>query len=561
MASFFRRNKPTTPDSSRTSRYSLEELAAAFPTAPSAATPASPVEALPPAQTGTVPAATPAPMPAPVAADPPTPAAEHAAPATPAEALARDIAARTGQAQSVAAVPNAPPAPAAPAPSALQALPDPAPAAAPIAPAPVVVVPPVVAQPHGVPTSPATAPAAPAAPAQSLLQSPPSTPAAPVPTPVVATPVAATPAVVPPVAAPPAVVPPAASAPPAAAPAASATPVVTAPSIVSSPLPATQDDSIVGQHDALPAAPAGKPGWRERLRNSTFARSFGGLFSRNPKLDDDLLDEIETALITADVGIGATTALVEGLRKRMKSREFVDAQAMFKALRADLIALLQPVSKPLVIDRSLKPFVVLTVGVNGVGKTTTIGKLAKRFKDDGNSLMLAAGDTFRAAAVAQLQAWGDRNGVAVIAQGQNADAASVAFDALQAAKARGTDVLIADTAGRLHTQTGLMNELGKIRRVLGKIDAAAPHEVLMVIDGTTGQNAISQLRQFHAAVGVTGLVVTKLDGTAKGGVVFALAREFNIPIRFAGIGERPEDLRVFDPVAFVDALLPDALGG
>ncbi|MBB3802851.1 fused signal recognition particle receptor [Xanthomonas arboricola] len=559
MASFFRRNKPTTPDSSRTSRYSLEELAAAFPTAPSAATPASPIEALPPAQTGTAPAA--APTPAPVAADPPTPAAEHAAPATPAEALARDIAARTGQAQSVAAVPSTPPAPAAPAPSALQALPDPAPAAAPVAPAPVVVVPPVVAQPHGVPSSPATAPAEPATPAQSPLQSPPSTPAAPVPTPVVATPAAAAPAVVPTVAAPPAVVPPAASAPPAAAPAASATPMVTAPSIVSSPLPATQDDSIVGQHDALPAAPAGKPGWRERLRNSTFARSFGGLFSRNPKLDDDLLDEIETALITADVGIGATTALVEGLRKRMKSREFADAQAMFKALRADLIALLQPVSKPLVIDRSHKPFVVLTVGVNGVGKTTTIGKLAKRFKDDGNSLMLAAGDTFRAAAVAQLQAWGDRNGVAVIAQGQNADAASVAFDALQAAKARSTDVLIADTAGRLHTQTGLMNELGKIRRVLGKIDAAAPHEVLMVIDGTTGQNAISQLRQFHAAVGVTGLVVTKLDGTAKGGVVFALAREFNIPIRFAGIGERPEDLRVFDPVAFVDALLPDALGG
>lgn len=284
------------------------------------------------------------------------------------------------------------------------------------------------------------------------------------------------------------------------------------------------------------------------------------MFSRNPKLDDDLLDEIETALITADVGIGATTALVEGLRKRMKSREFVDAQAMFKALRADLIALLQPVSKPLVIDRSVKPFVILTVGVNGVGKTTTIGKLAKRFKDEGNSLMLAAGDTFRAAAVAQLQAWGDRNGVAVIAQGQNADAAAVAFDALQAAKARGTDVLIADTAGRLHTQTGLMNELGKIRRVLGKIDPAAPHEVLMVIDSTTGQNAISQLRQFHAAVGVTGLVVTKLDGTAKGGVVFALAREFGIPIRFAGIGERPEDLRVFDPVAFVDALLPEALG-
>ncbi|HIE1099815.1 signal recognition particle-docking protein FtsY [Stenotrophomonas maltophilia] len=311
--------------------------------------------------------------------------------------------------------------------------------------------------------------------------------------------------------------------------------------------------------DAAPAA-AGKPGWRERLRNSVIARSFGGLFSRNPKLDDDLLDELETALITADVGVGATTDLVEGLRKRMKSREFADANALLAALRSELIAILQPVAKPLVIDRTAKPFVVLTVGVNGVGKTTTIGKLAKRFKDDGHSLMLAAGDTFRAAAVAQLQAWGERNGVAVVAQGQNADAASVAFDALQAGKARGTSVLIADTAGRLHTQSGLMNELGKIRRVLGKIDPTAPHEVLMVIDGTTGQNALSQLRQFNAAVNVTGLVVTKLDGTAKGGVVFALAREFGIPIRFAGIGERPEDLRVFDPEAFVDALLPEALG-
>jgi len=420
MASFFRRHTPTTPDSSRTSRYSLEELAAAFPTVPSAAAAASPVEAMPAAEPDASTAL------APVAAFPD---------------LASTYTEPTAQAPSAA-------------------------------------------------------------------------------------------------------------------------PALTAPAIVSTPLPTTyQRDGIAAQHDTPPAAPAGKTGWRERLRNSTFARSVGGLFSRHPKLDDDLLDEIETALITADVGIGATTTLIEGLRKRMKSREFADAPAMCKALRAELIALLLPVSKPLVIDRSSRPFVVLTVGVNGVGKTTTIGKLAKRFKDEGNSLMLAAGDTFRAAAVAQLQAWGERNGVAVIAQGQNADAASVAYDALQAAKARGTDVLIADTAGRLHTQTGLMNELGKIRRVLGKIDATAPHEVLMVIDGTTGQNAISQLRQFHAAVGVTGLVVTKLDGTAKGGVVFALAREFNIPIRFAGIGERPEDLRVFDPIAFVDALLPETVGG
>ncbi len=334
-----------------------------------------------------------------------------------------------------------------------------------------------------------------------------------------------------------------------------APPPPTAPAPVSVPAPDP------GQATAPPPAPAGKPGWRERLRGSSFARSVGGLFSRNPRLDDDLLDEIETALLTADVGVTASTQLVEDLRRRMKAREFADAAALLAALRESLLALLRPVAVPLRIDPAQRPFVILTVGVNGVGKTTTIGKLARRYRDEGRSLMLAAGDTFRAAAVAQLQAWGERNGVAVVAQGQDADPASVAFDALQAARARGTEVLIADTAGRLHTQQGLMAELGKIRRVLGKIDASAPHEVLMVIDGTTGQNALSQLRQFHAAVNVTGLVVTKLDGTAKGGVVFALAREFGIPIRYAGIGERPEDLRVFDAEAFVDALLPEALGG
>ncbi|NLG59579.1 MAG: signal recognition particle-docking protein FtsY [Gammaproteobacteria bacterium] len=310
-----------------------------------------------------------------------------------------------------------------------------------------------------------------------------------------------------------------------------------------------------------PAAAPGKKGWRERLGVSGFARNLGGLFSGNPRLDDDLLDEIETALLVADVGVSATTGLVETMRKRMKAREFADANALLKGLRDEMVALLQPVARPLVIDSAAKPFVILTVGVNGVGKTTTIGKLARRYKEEGHSLMLAAGDTFRAAAVAQLQAWGERNGVPVVAQGQNADAASVAFDALQSARSRGTGVLIADTAGRLHTQQGLMAELGKIRRVLGKVDPAAPHEVLMVVDGTTGQNAVSQVRQFKAAVDVTGLVVTKLDGTAKGGVVFALAREFGIPIRYAGIGERSEDLRVFDAEAFVDALLPEALGG
>jgi len=341
--------------------------------------------------------------------------------------------------------------------------------------------------------------------------------------------------------------------PEAAAPATDAPPppAATTPSVP----PATPDADATA-----PAAPAGAAGWRARLRGSAFARSMGGLFSRNPQLDEALLDEIETALLTADVGVTATTQLVDGLRKRMKAREFADAAALLAALRAELLALLQPVSVPLEIDPARKPFVILTVGVNGVGKTTTIGKLARRFKEEGRSLMLAAGDTFRAAAVAQLQAWGERNGVPVVAQGQDADAAAVAFDALQAAKARGMEVLVADTAGRLHTQQGLMAELGKIRRVLAKVDPDAPHEVLMVIDGTTGQNALSQLRQFHAAVHVTGLVVTKLDGTARGGVVFALAREFGIPIRYAGIGERPEDLRVFDPQAFVDALLPASLG-
>ena len=333
-----------------------------------------------------------------------------------------------------------------------------------------------------------------------------------------------------------------------------------APVVDTLPAPAEPTPPTSDPVPEAPPAPAGKPGWRERLRGSAFARSFGGLFSRNPRLDDDLLDEIETALLTADVGVTASTQLVESLRKRMKAREFADANALLRALRADLVALLAPVALPLRIDAGRKPFVILTVGVNGVGKTTTIGKLARRYKDEGRALMLAAGDTFRAAAVAQLQAWGERNGVAVVAQGQNADAASVAFDALQAAKSRGVEVLIADTAGRLHTQGGLMEELAKVARVLRKLDPEAPHEVLMVIDGTTGQNAINQVRKFSEKVPVTGLVVTKLDGTAKGGVVFALAREFGIPIRYAGIGERPEDLRVFDAEAFVDALLPESLG-
>ena len=311
---------------------------------------------------------------------------------------------------------------------------------------------------------------------------------------------------------------------------------------------------------AAPVEPASeatstKRSWRERLSGSGFARGLSSLFSRHPKLDDSLLDELETTLITADVGIEASTSLVENLRKRMHKREFADANALLQALRQELVALLKPVQQPLSID-GRKPFVVLTVGINGVGKTTTIGKLARRWRDEKREVLLAAGDTFRAAAVEQLKTWGERNKVPVISQGQDADAASVIFDALQAARSRNADVLIADTAGRLHTQSGLMDELGKIARVLKKLDQDAPHEVLMVIDGTTGQNAVSQVRQFRQIVGVTGLVVTKLDGTAKGGVVFALASEFGLPIRFVGLGETATDLRVFDADAYVDGLLP-----
>jgi len=312
--------------------------------------------------------------------------------------------------------------------------------------------------------------------------------------------------------------------------------------------------------DVEAAPSATRRSWRERLAGSVFNRDIRTLFARNPRLDENLLDELETALIGADVGVAASTDLVEDLRRRMAMREFADADALLAALRGDLVALLAPVAKPLQVESAQKPFVVLMVGVNGVGKTTTIGKLARRLQLSERSVMLAAGDTFRAAAVEQLRSWGDRHGVPVIAQGAGADSASVIFDALQSARSRDVDVLIADTAGRLHTQAGLMDELSKIRRVLAKLDANAPHEVLLVIDGTTGQNAINQTRQFLGAIGVTGLVVTKLDGTAKGGVVFALAKEFGLPIRFVGLGETADDLREFEPAAFVDALLPASIG-
>ena len=326
-------------------------------------------------------------------------------------------------------------------------------------------------------------------------------------------------------------------------------------------LPAVTEAPVETPPDVVPEAPPAKLSWRERLSRSAFAKNLGALFTRHAKLDETLLEELETCLITADVGVTASGELVESLRRRMNKREFADAGAMLAALREALVNLLLPVAKPLQIDTTRKPFVILMVGVNGVGKTTTIGKLARRFQREQHKVVLAAGDTFRAAAVEQLKTWGERNNVPVIAQGSGADSASVIFDALQTARSRQADILIADTAGRLHTQSGLMDELSKIRRVLAKLDAQAPHEVLLVIDGTTGQNAVNQVRQFREAIGVTGLVVTKLDGTAKGGVMFALAREFGLPVRYVGLGETVEDLRVFDAVAFVEGLLPARLGG
>ncbi|HEX2585449.1 MAG TPA: signal recognition particle-docking protein FtsY [Steroidobacteraceae bacterium] len=273
------------------------------------------------------------------------------------------------------------------------------------------------------------------------------------------------------------------------------------------------------------------------------------------KIDDAVLDDLETRLITADVGVETTQKVLSGLRKKVSRSELKDFDALLLALRSSLLEILLPVSRHLKIDRSRQPYVVLVVGVNGAGKTTTIGKLARKLLSEKYKVMLAAGDTFRAAAVEQLQVWGDRNDVTVVAQESGADPAAVVFDAWQSAKARGVDVLIADTAGRLHTQSNLMEELKKIKRVLSRNDATAPHEVLLVLDSSQGQNALQQAKLFNQAVGVTGVVMTKLDGTAKGGIVFALADQAKLPIRYIGIGEAVEDFDVFDAENFVDALL------
>lgn len=277
--------------------------------------------------------------------------------------------------------------------------------------------------------------------------------------------------------------------------------------------------------------------------------------ARGGEIDEDLVEELESQLVMADVGIETTERIIEGLQKNLARSERKDVAALRDGLRSSLLSILEPVAIPLEIAKSERPFVVLMVGVNGAGKTTTIGKLAKRFGDQGLSVMLAAGDTFRAAAVEQLQAWGKRNNVPVIAQQHGADPAAVIFDAWEAARARNIDVLLADTAGRLQNQQGLMDELIKIKRVISRRDETAPHEVMLVLDASQGQNALIQAEKFHEALGLTGITVTKLDGSAKGGILFAIANQLQVPVRFIGIGESAEDMQPFAAEEFVDALL------
>ncbi|MEE4300725.1 MAG: signal recognition particle-docking protein FtsY [Pseudomonadales bacterium] len=331
------------------------------------------------------------------------------------------------------------------------------------------------------------------------------------------------------------------------------------------------DEEVVaaGDAEAVPvdAAAAEKSGGLfGRLRTglarsrSAFAEGIGNLILGEKEVDEVLLEDLETQLLVADVGVDASTEIVEGLAARVQRRQLNDSRALLGALHDDLTDLLASRHVPFELPAEPRPFVILVVGVNGVGKTTTIGKLARRFKDAGHVPILAAGDTFRAAAVEQLQRWGERNDVEVVAQGEGADTASVIFDALSAAKARGADVVLADTAGRLHNKTGLMEELAKVGRVMKRFDATAPHAVLLVLDAATGQNALVQAREFGQAVDLTGIVLTKLDGTAKGGIAFAIARQTGLPIQFIGIGESVEDLRPFEPEAFVAALLEGAGG-
>jgi fused signal recognition particle receptor len=309
------------------------------------------------------------------------------------------------------------------------------------------------------------------------------------------------------------------------------------------------------------SAPADeRPGFLRRLRarlnrgNSWLTYDLSDLV-RGRRIDAAILEELETRLISADVGVEATERILEDLRRRVARQELTDVEALIGALRQAIAEILRPVARPLVIDGAHRPFVILVVGVNGSGKTTTIGKLARRCADEGRSVLLAAGDTFRAAAIEQLKVWAERSGAAFAAQATGADPGAVVFDALQAARARGSEVMLADTAGRLHSQSHLMEELKKVKRVLQRVDPSAPHEVLLVLDANQGQNALAQARQFSEAVGVTGLALTKLDGTARGGIVIAIAQQLRIPIRYIGVGEASEDFGEFDADAFAAALV------
>lgn len=333
-----------------------------------------------------------------------------------------------------------------------------------------------------------------------------------------------------------------------------AAPVASIPSTYTPPAP------VPPAATSSASADEGKKGFFSRLKqglsrtSTVFSSGLGTLFLGKKEIDDDLLENIETQLIVADVGIDATRVIVDNLTQRVGRKELEDADSLFVALREQLEQLLVPCEAPLIIDKTKRPYVILVVGVNGVGKTTTIGKLAKRFQREGRSVMLAAGDTFRAAAVEQLQVWGDRNNVPVIAQHSGADSASVIYDAIAAAQSRGIDVVIADTAGRLHNKDNLMEELKKVLRVMKKLDVEAPHEVMLVLDAGTGQNALTQAKHFQQAVGVTGLTLTKLDGTAKGGIIFAICKQLGLPIRFIGVGETIDDLRPFVAKDFAKAL-------
>jgi fused signal recognition particle receptor len=305
---------------------------------------------------------------------------------------------------------------------------------------------------------------------------------------------------------------------------------------------------------------ADKPGFIKRLRarinrgDSWLTYDLANL-APGGKIDEDVLEELETLLVMADVGVDTTERIISDLQKSLARKELKDVVALEAGLKKSLLTILTPVEKPLTIGKTDGPFVILMVGVNGAGKTTTIGKLARKFQDDGLSVMLAAGDTFRAAAVEQLQAWGERNNITVISQHAGADPAAVIFDAWDAARARNIDVLLADTAGRLQNQQGLMDELQKIKRVIGRRDETAPQEVMLVVDASQGQNALVQAQKFHEALGLTGIAVTKLDGSAKGGILLAIANELQVPVRFIGIGESIDDLQPFVAEDFVDALL------